>query len=73
MAYYRQIPFRVTLELMNGESHFSEEEADIYDSIISIAIVIVLAGLANAFAFRNDLVTFDRNDNPLLVTLIALS
>ena len=73
MAYYRQIPFRVTLELMNGESHFSDEEADIYDSIISIAIVIVLAGLANAFAFRNDLVTFDRNDNPLLVTLIALS
>ena len=63
----------MTLELLNGESHFSEEEADIYDSIVSIAIVIVLAGLANAFAFRNDLVTFDRNDNPLLVTLVALS
>ena len=72
-GYVKQLPFKATLELYNGDSHFSEEEANLCESVVYIAIVIVIAMLINIYFFANDMIAFDRNDNPLLATLVALS
>jgi len=70
---YSQIPFTVTLELLNGASHFSEEEANLIWSLVYFLTMIAVAALINIYAWHNDTNTFDRVDNPLLATLISLT
>ena len=53
-GYVKQLPFKATLELYNGESHFSEEEANLFESVIYIGFILLLAIVANAYFFSND-------------------
>ena len=67
-----QIPFTVTMELLNGDSHFSEED----DGTIQywlLALVIVMAFLlVNIYLGTRDMQKFERLDDPLFITTVAL-
>lgn len=51
---YLQMPFSVKLELFNGESHFSEEEAHLLQSLTYFGSTVVVAFLINSFAMHKD-------------------
>lgn len=51
---YIQIPFTVELELLNGESHFSEEEAHLLQSLTYFGSIVLVAALVNSFAMHKD-------------------
>ena len=70
---HTQIPFTMTLELLNGDSHFSEEEASLLQTIIYLFIFVALAALGNLLLFMNDNIVYDRQDNPLFATMAAFS
>ena len=70
---HTQIPFTMTLELLNGDSHFSEEEASLLQTIIYLFIFVALAAVGNLLLFMNDNIVYDRQDNPLFATMAAFS
>ena len=67
-----QIPFTATLELMNGDSQFSEEDSGaIFFFILALVIMVVTLALS-AYLSKKDLDTAENFSNPLIVTSFAL-
>lgn len=69
---YEQIPFTATLEIMNGDSHFSEENASILQGVFLSFVFVAFALLWNMYASWVDNSEYKRYDNPLFLTMCAL-
>ena len=67
------MPFTMKLELLNGDSHFSEEESGWLQPLQIIILVVGTAAIINFYFAKQDHVVYERNDNPLFGTLVALT
>lgn len=70
---FSQKPFTMTLELLNGDSHFSEEESGFALTLMIFSAVILGVAATNVYNARKDKSEYERIDNPLYVTLLAIT
>jgi len=70
---FSQKPFTMTLELLNGDSHFSEEDSGFALTLMIFSAVILGAAATNVYNARKDKTEYERIDNPLYATLLAIT
>ena len=53
-AKYQQKRFTMKLELMNGNSHFSEEDSNMLESLAYTLAFIIIVGCGNLYFWHKD-------------------